>query len=209
MAIYAKNTESAQRREPLQPGMYAANCFAMYHIGTVEETFEGETKKQNKVMIGWEIPEETYTYKDEEKPVTLFKEYTLSMHDKAGLRKMLKGWRGKDFTPEEAKQFDVTNLLGIPCLLNILQKPSKADASKIYEEIAGVMPLTKSTPKPPKVNPIQELNYDAFNQEMFNTLPNYIQEKFKRSAEFQDLISSGKLSVNQEGQFEEEDQLPF
>ena len=45
-------------------------------------------------------------------PMTINKSYTVSLHDKASLRKDLAAWRGKDFSDEEAKGFDVQYLEG-------------------------------------------------------------------------------------------------
>jgi hypothetical protein len=44
------------------------------------------------------------------------KEFTLSMHEKSTLRQFLESWRGKAFTEKEALSFDVTALIGKPCL---------------------------------------------------------------------------------------------
>lgn len=185
MAIIAKNNGGTQR-ELIPAGNYIARCYQQIHIGTVDETIMGETKHLNKIRIGWELPSELRVFKEEkgEQPVVISKEFTLSMNEKASLRIALKSWRGKDFTDEEAAAFDTTKLLGVPCMLNIIHKPSKKDASKVYEEIAGITPIPKGMTCPPQVNPTVELNYDNFDEELFNSLPDFIKDKMKSSDEY-------------------------
>ena len=143
MPITATNTQT--QREPIPAGNYIARCYQMIEIGTVKETILGKDRISPKVRIGWELPTELKVFKEEngEQPCVISKEYTLSMAEKANLRIALKSWRGKDFTEDEAKSFDITKLLGVPCMINIIHKPSK-DGLKIYEEISGITPLPVS-----------------------------------------------------------------
>src|SRR3954469_527949 len=120
MAINA--TSNGTKRELIPAGNYIARCYQMIHIGTVTEFILGEQKTMNKVRIGWELPTETRVFSQEkgDQPLVISKEFTLSMHEKSTLRKTLASWRGKDFNEEQAKSFDVTTLIGAPCMLNII-----------------------------------------------------------------------------------------
>ena len=120
MPITATN-EGGGNYAPLEAGTYPARCYSMVHIGTIQEEFQGEKKTMNKVRISWELPTELKEFKqgEGEKPYVLSKEFTLSLHEKSSLRAFLKSWRGKDFTEEEAKSFDVTKLLGVTCMLSL------------------------------------------------------------------------------------------
>ena len=77
--------------------------------------------------MGWELPTEIKVFKDEngEQPCVISKEYTLSMAEKANLRIAFKIMAVKIFTEDEAKSFDITKLLGVPCMINIIHKTSK------------------------------------------------------------------------------------
>jgi hypothetical protein len=174
----------------------------MVHIGTIQEEFQGEKKTMNKVRISWELPTELKEFKqgEGEKPYVLSKEFTLSLHEKSSLRAFLKSWRGKDFTEDEAKSFDVTKLLGVTCMLSVGHKESKG---KVYAEINSVSPTIKGFNVPSQINPTFELNYDNFTIEAFMTLPEFIRKKMEGSLEFkkiQNLVfeyESQKQSVNQ------------
>lgn len=208
MAINATNT--ATKRELIPAGNYVARCYQMIHIGTVTENYLGEQKEMNKVRIGWELPTETKVFSEErgEEPLVISKEFTLSMNEKANLRKTLASWRGKDFSEEEARKFDVTVLIGKPCMLNIIHKPKATDPSTIYAEIGSISPLPKGFACPEQINKTVLIEYDNFNFEAFETLPDFIKEKMKTSAEFKNLQAPQEAHSESEKGVGEDD-LPF
>lgn len=195
MAITATTTT---QRELIPAGNYIARCYQMIHIGTVEEEFQGEKKRLNKVRIGWELPTEKKVFKEEngEQPFVFSKEFTLSMHEKSKLRQVLASWRGQDFTAAESKAFDIMKLLGVPCMLNIIHTPSK-DGTKMYEQISSVTPLPKGFACPDQINATQVWEYDNPNMEYLESLPDFIKDKIKSSEEFIELNLKTESSVNQ------------
>jgi len=194
MPITATNTQI--QRELIPAGNYIARCYQMIEIGTVKETILGKEKIIPKVRIGWELPTEIKVFKDEngEQPCVISKEYTLSMAEKANLRIALKSWRGKDFTEEEAKSFDITKLLGVPCMINIIHKTSK-DGLKVYEEISGITPIPKGIECPPQYNKTLLLSYDSFDVEVFNKLPDFIRNKMTGSLEYVAIQSPNHTNI--------------
>lgn len=207
MPITATNTQT--QREPIPAGNYIARCYQMIEIGTVKETILGKEKIIPKVRIGWELPTEIKVFKDEngEQPCVISKEYTLSMAEKANLRIALKSWRGKDFTEDEAKSFDITKLLGVPCMINIIHKTSK-DGLKVYEEISGITPIPKGIECPPQYNKTLLLSYDSFDVEVFNKLPDFIRNKMTGSLEYVAIQSPNHTSIDT-STVSDEDDLPF
>ncbi|HEX8333695.1 MAG TPA: hypothetical protein VF622_13830 [Segetibacter sp.] len=208
MAITATNNGS--KRELIEAGNYVARCYQMIEIGTVEETIQNQTKTQKKVRIGWELPTELKVFNEEkgEQPRVISKEFTLSLHEKSNLRKTLASWRGKDFTEEQAKAFDITVLVGVPCMLNIIHKPSK-DGSKTYEEIGSISPMPKGYTCPDQINKTFVLGYDAFDQDLFDSLPDFIKDKMKTSEEFKSLQNPHETHMNGHSNEEPLDDLPF
>lgn len=205
MAITA--TSNSTVKEIIPAGNYIARCYQMIEIGTVNELIMGENKVLKKVRIGWELPTELKVFNEEkgEQPLVTSKEYTLSMHEKSSLRADLKSWRGKDFTEEEARAFDITNLIGKPCMINIIHKPSKNDPTKIYANIAGITPLPKGVNMPEQINPTFVLSYDSFNQDAFIALPDFIKDKMKGSLEYTAMHQPNSVQT----QPQHEDDLPF
>lgn len=211
MAITATNSGNTPR-ELIPTGNYVARCYKMIHIGTVEEIILGEKKIMNKVRIGWELPTEKRVFNEDkgEQPLVIDKEFTLSLHEKSALRGVLKSWRGKDFTEEEAKAFDITKLIGVPCMINIIHKPSKKDPSRHFEEIAGITAVPKGFDTPAQINPTFVLDYDNFDKEKFETLPDFIKQKMQTSIEYLSLQNPSHREIpNTQIPDEEGSDLPF
>ena len=216
MAIIATN-EGGGNYTPVPAGTNAARCYSMVHMGTVTENIMGEDKTLNKVRITWELPAETKVFKEEngEQPYVVSKEFTLSMHEKATLRKFLESWRGKGFTEDEAKSFDISVLLGKGCMLSVIHKTSKT--GKTFAEISSVTSVPKGMSVPPQVNENFEFNYDPFDQKKFDSLPEFIQQKIKTSREYKMATSDSHLEdeIRAQEYFDQQevvkynDDLPF
>lgn len=186
-SIIATNSSNSINYEPLPAGSYPARCFSMILIGTITEEYQGQMKTQTKVRIAWETPTELKVFKEEngEQPYALYKEFTLSMHEKGNLRKFLEAWRGKNFTEEEAKAFDITALLGKPCLLSV--KHREAKDGKIYADIAGVNLLPKGLACPEQINPTQVLTFDDWDENLYQSLSEKTRERIASSKEYQEM----------------------
>lgn len=190
MAITAKKSETFER-ELIEAGNYVARCYRMVEIGTVDEEFLGVKKQMHKVRIGWELPTELKTFNPEkgEQPCVIDKEYTLSLADKANLRKDLQSWRGKAFSDDEAEAFDITKLLGVPCMLNIIHVQGKKDPTKTYQAIGSVSPMPKGLICPPQVNETFVFDFENFDEMKFNSLPDFLKEQIAKTPEYREAIS--------------------
>lgn len=188
MAINATSTSNTPR-ELIPAGNYIARCYKMIEIGTVPTEYLGVEKMTHKVRFGWELPLELKVFKAEngEQPLVIDKEYTLSLADKSNLRRDLKSWRGKDFTPEEAEMFDVTKLLGVPCMLNIIHIAGKKDPTKSYEAISSISPMPKGIVCPAQINETFVFDFENYNKEKFDGLPQFIREMIVTSNEYKSL----------------------
>lgn len=188
MAITAKKSSNEQR-ELIPAGNYVARCYKMIEIGTVPTEYLGQEKMTHKVRFGWELPTELKVFNPEkgEQPLVIDKEYTLSLADKANLRKDLKSWRGKDFTDAEAEAFDVTKLLGVQCLINIIHINGKKDPTKVYEAIGSISPLPKGMECPKQINPTFVFDFENFDKSKFDSLPKFIREQIATSNEYKAL----------------------
>ena len=186
MAILA--TSSGSEKELVPAGNYVARCYQMIEVGTVTETINGDTKQLKKVRIGWEFPNNKKVFNEEKgpQPIVFNEEYTLSMGEKSNLRKMLESWRGKGFTPEQAKSFDVSVLIGVPCMVNIIHCESKRGTT--YAKISSVSGVPAVIEVPAQITEKFILSYDDFSVEKFNSLPDFIKEKMKSSKEYQQLF---------------------
>lgn len=216
MSLIAKE-ESKSTFKPIPEGTYTAVCNLLVDLGVhYNPTFDNRSEK---VMIGWSIPDETYTDKEGNTvPRTLTQEYTNSLSKKSNLRPMLASWRGKDFTAEELQGFSLRNVVGAPCMLNVIHKQTKS--GKTIATVAGVMRLPKSI-TPPKLNgdPIL-FDFDSDPLDQLARLPEWIANKVKESETYMDRAANeikaevdgaapapGQLQELPDGADEEE--LPF
>jgi hypothetical protein len=146
--IIATAKGGGQRQLP-PAGTHIARCFSIIDIGTQNDSFQGKPKVARKVRIGFELPNEQAVFAEErgKKPFTISKEFTLSLHEKAGLRKTLEAWRGRAFTPQELDKFDLANLLGAPAMVTIGHERRK-DGDGSFAKLLAVTSLPKGMPAP-------------------------------------------------------------
>lgn len=188
--------------EPVEAGTHLARCVRMVHIGTVMESYGNEpAKPKNKVFLTWEFP--TMLIEGGEydgKPRVISKEYTLSLHPKTTLCKHLVAWRGKSFSPKEAEAFDITKLLGVPCMITVVHNEV---GDKVYANIGSISGLPKGLEAPAQV--LETMAVNATNvDEHEDSIPSYIVEKLKTSTEFQAFAAEPETTTE-----EEEEELPF
>lgn len=205
MAIIAKSKGTERTLAPI--GNHVARCVRMIHIGTSEEVIQGKTKKLNKVKLSWELPDEKHVFKEENgaEPFMVSKEYTLSMSEKANLRKDLESWRGKAFTDKEVDIFDITVLLGVPCMLNVIHKTAKSSGNN-YVVVSGVSPLPKRTECPEQIIESFEFNYDDKFSNL-ELLDEWTQNKIKETDEYKEKVKGNNIEA--ESDDNEVDDLPF
>ena len=194
--------------EPVPAGTYPAVCYQMIDLG--EQYSEKFNNSSRQVLIGWQIPSETITIDGEEKPRVVSKQYTLSLNSKARLRSDLVSWRGRDFTDEELKGFDLKNIVGKPCMVSVIHKDSNG---KTYANVSGVLALPKGMPKPAVSSPddIIIFDLDADPLEKINELPQWIADRIRRSSTYEErLYAEGAAPQDfTEEPLEDESELPF
>lgn len=208
MGIVAKQMK--EREWEIAPqGTHIARCISMIHIGTVAWEYLGEQKNTEKVRLTFELPMEMRSFDEAaEQPMTIDKEYTLSMYEQSNLRKDLESWRGQAFSKEEESSFDITNLLGVACNVSIVHKVSKK--GKEYAVIGAITTLTKGTKCPKQFNESFQFNYnDDFNTKWLdNECNSWLQETIKSTPEYKERI--GELEGHEQMKKEVvNDDLPF
>ena len=163
---------------PLEPGVYPAICYGVVDLGHhYSEQFK---KSSHKVLFMWELPGEEYE-KDGKKGVkSISKQFNLSLHEKSMLRPFLESIRGRKFTDEELKKFDVFNVIGSMCQLNIVNVERNG---KTRDEIASAIPMPKGSPKVAMTN--AKIAYSIEDDIEFpETMPQWVQDRIKQSEEF-------------------------
>lgn len=124
---------------PAPAGTYTARCASLIDMGSQTSTYEGETKTAKKVMLSFEITD-SETRRNDGSAFLISKRFTASLHVRAGLRKFLESWRGRPFTPEELRGFDLKNVVALDCLVGVVHE-TKGD--KTYANLGSVMKLPR------------------------------------------------------------------
>ena len=179
MATYASDTGGGGNFDPVPEGAHPAICDMFVDLGLQESTGKFGTKVKHKIYLRWQIPGLRLKYEkdgvEHEGPMTIGAQYTLSLHEKAGLRKILQSWRGRAFTEAELKKFDVTTVVGKPCLISVSHTPK--DGGGVYANINAVMQVPPGYTVPPIEG--KALIYDVDNQGSFEELRPWIKEKIQ------------------------------
>ena len=163
---------------PVEPGVYMAVCIGFIDLG--EQYSEMFKSYSNKGMYVWELVGETIEVDGEQKPRQLSKEFTISSSNKSNLRKFIESWNSKSYSDDEFLEFDLFNQIGKPCQLNVVLNESKE-----YSNVDNLMPLPKGFPAPATSTPSIKWDMDKWDDEVFKTLPEWIQEKIKKSSQYQ------------------------
>lgn len=175
---------------PAPAGNHVARCCWMIDLGTQTDTFQGREESARKLMLGFELPEETHIFREEDGPLPYIvsREFRASLHKKAALRAFLEGWRGRAFTEEELKGFDLAVLIGKECLVNVVHKTSSSGRTRA--EITGAARLPKGAVCPPAVMPRHLFHLgETLDIEALNRLPEWIREKLQGSPEYRKLVA--------------------
>lgn len=206
MGLIAKETGGGNF-ETCPPGTFQARCYMIADLGTQVINWQGTQKMQRKVVIAWELEEKM----NDGRPFAISKQYTLSLSEKAQLRKDLDAWRGRPFTGDELEGFDLFNVLDAQCFLNIIHEEKNG---KTYTNISSVMALPKRTTPLEAVNPVVafSLEPEDYLDVTLDSLPKWIQEKIKQSPEYQAIapaFNQGPAHHEADDMPPMEDDIPF
>lgn len=172
-------------------GVHMARCYSIIDLGTQHIKSQHGDKMQHKIRIAWELHGEddngnpmTVEYDNRIVPMVISKSYTLSLSEKSNLRKDLQSWRGRDFTDEEAKGFDITKLLNAWCMVNVTHSESNG---KTYANVSSITPLPSAlkNSKPEPFHEVIVFDLDQPDWDVFAKFHEKLQDAIKVTPEFQ------------------------
>jgi len=170
--------EPKDDRVLISEGVHLGVCVGVYDLGTqIQVRFDN--KEIHKVLVSWEVPDERIKKDEKDFPMTISKQYTLSLHRKANLTKDLESWLSKRFTDEERKAgFDLHQILSKTCQLQIVWNVS---GENTYANVGAIMALPKGTKS---LEPESSLKFYSIEDELTNDIPEWIQTIVKESKEY-------------------------
>ena len=139
MADEVTATNDGGSFEPHAAGQFAARCVDVLNMGEKVEQFGDHPQKLVKKCA---LVFVTGEKRDDGNPDTVSVEFTVSMGERANLRRFLEDWRGKSYTDEEADAgVPIHKLEGQPALITVEHK--KSSKKRLYAKIKAVQPLPK------------------------------------------------------------------
>ena len=190
---------SEQNRAPLLDiDSYAARCYMLVELGTHTAEYKNQkggvdVRKVRKVRIGFEIPGKTADFgKGHQEPYVVSRDYTASFggpSKPSNLLKDVQAWRGKPFSADELKSFDLNKLVGVPAFVSITHQLAKN--GNMYANIGSIIKLPSAIPAPPP--PVLKPLVYSIEQGAggcFNDLPEFVRERIMQSEEWQAAIKA-------------------
>ncbi len=171
-------------------GVHVGRCYSLVDMGTQLSSGQYGEKLQHKIRVAWELFGEdeegkplTIDYDGKEMPMTISKMYTLSLSEKASLRKDLQSWRGREFTEDEAKGFDISKLIGAYCMVNVTTSETNG---KTYSNVANLTPLPTAlkNAKPAAIHDNLMFDLDNPDWAVFESFHDKLKDAIKRSPEY-------------------------
>lgn len=189
----------------LDGGIYYGRCDMIADLG-LQETKFGE---KHKVYIRFVFPDQVVEKDDGTRyQMSIGSTFTASLSKRANLRKALEAWRGKPFTEEELKGFDLTKLLNAPATVVVEEYVHEGETkSKIGNILRCKQEVGKIDHEP------MSYSVDSTEAELENA-PQWIREKIgeQKAAEAnleKQHEAAGKADDEAAWEDEKDDDIPF
>ena len=160
--VTAKQTGGEQYK-PHPEGGYPSVCVDVIDLGERVDTYmgpgsgHGKTSIQHRAALCYATGER----REDGELFIVSREFTVSMGDKANLRRFLEDWRGRKYTPAQLEEgAPLHKLAGQPGFIWIEHKPSKSNPDRVYANIRQITPLPKGV-EPPVIEKYERPAYWA------------------------------------------------
>ena len=206
MALLSKAGGGGDGFDPIPVGTHIARCISVVDLGLQSGEWQGEPTLNKKVYVGFEIPSVRVKWKkddvEHEGPGLIFNIYTNSIHAKSNLGGHLISWRGRAFTEEEERGFDLFTILDVPCMISVVHKQSK-DGTKTYANIGAIMGLPKGTDADKREGDILGYSPDDPDRADMTGVPEWLQKMIAKQ------VTHATESENPEPTEDFDDSIPF
>lgn len=198
MSLAVKEPKSKVDYGVVEPGAYMARVVGIVDLGlqkekdwkTGEQKYydDGNEVINNQVWVTFELPTETITIDDEERPRWLSKEYKLSFHEKSSLSQLINA-----VSPGKRPN-SLVDLIGKPCQVVV------GITSGGKNKVTAVTTPMKGLTVPDLQNPTQVFDMDDPDMDVWSKLPQFIKDKVMESENFPDSELAYKLGQKADGE---------
>lgn len=168
---------------PVPGGTYLAICVYSVEIGEQLCEFKDKGKSyNNQVMLGFELCGVTVEIDGKQEPRTLGRTFNIAKSKNAAIRKFIGAWEAKELSDDEFLDVDTNDYVGRPAFLTVVLNETGE-----YANIENIAPLPVGMPisVPEPLSPLICFNMDPWDQKAFEALPEWAQERVKKSTEYQ------------------------
>ena len=176
----------SNKQEQLEAGNYLARLVQIVDLGLQPgQSYNGEQKPPaHCVMFGYELGTEFMKDEDgndmEDKPRWISEDFPFHNLE-VDLAKSTK--RIKAIDPKLEKEGRLGDMLGMPCTITVVVDVNKK-TKKQYVNVGNVTPPMKGIPVPELKNDPRLFELDEPDMEIFDNLPQWIQDKIKGNLEY-------------------------
>ena len=163
---------------PVPAGQYLAVCVGVFDLG--EQYSEKYKNYSPKLMITFDIPAVTIEVDGKQEPRQLSREFTISGKSNSNLRAFISSWNGVQYSDEAFGEFDPLTQVGKPAMINVLLNETGE-----YANIDTIMPLFPGLTAPTTATPLKVWDMDKWDDNVFKDLPGWVQDKIKKSTQYQ------------------------
>lgn len=127
-------TAKKKEYETIKPGLINAICVGVWNVGIQKSEYNEEVKFNEKIVIGFEVEQ-----RDSVNNLQLLhlESFTMSLHPKSKLGPMIESWFSKKLTDKERYNYDLTQIVGKRCTLNLIENGT-------WINIATILPAQES-----------------------------------------------------------------
>lgn len=162
-----KNISEGSNFELPEPGLYPCVVTGVVDVGAQTGAFG----VKQKVYIVLELIGPTMS---DGHPFTLSRPFTPTLNKAGNLLPFLESLRGRSFTPEEKKDFDLTKIAGKPG--RVVVQHSTSESGKTFANIANMLPPERGQPVT-AINPILVYDCDEPDPAVFSQLSEWLQKQ--------------------------------
>lgn len=163
-------------------GSHLAICYGVIDLGT--QLFKSQQwgdETANGILLQFELPHEVM---QDGRPFMINKKLKLKAGKNSGYRKFIEAWRGIPFSDADFGKFDTAKVLGKAASLSVTHDVSDKGT---FANISAIMQPMKGISIPAPVNNLVHFTFDNFNQEIYDSLSDWLKAMIALSPEYQEL----------------------
>lgn len=173
--------DRAKPKDPPVPiGTYRSTLVYVIDIG--EQLCNGKKGEfyQNQVVYTFELLGKTKEMNGKQQAVELSRTFNMTRGANSAYRKFVQDWTGKKMTDEEWDNFDPGSLLRHNAMLSVVHNETGE-----YANISVAMNPFEGDVYPQHTLPILYFDMDQWDDAVFAQLPEWAQERVKKSTQYQ------------------------